>query len=197
MLIAFAIIVGIVLLMFALNDPDTEIASADETEEVETADTEVNGEVTEADEGAADALATDNSAVAGTIDEVPAEPEVIPEETVADTPARAPSEVNVVVANGIGTAGIAGATADILIADGYIGVAADAPNGPESVIFYRETFDGDARAIAEILGATPDVIRPLPLDAPVPINQNAIDDGRAAAANVVVILGTDGAIPTP
>ena len=66
-----------------------------------------------------------------------------------------------------------------------------------SVIFYQPGFDADAREVATILGATPDVIQPLPVDGSVPVNQNAIDDGRAAAANVVVIIGTDGAIPTP
>lgn len=200
LLIALAIVIGLLLLTFALNDQETEVASTDDTEEV---DTEGDGTETEEDGTEAGVEAVDPSTdedgdgdtetEAGT--ETDTEAESIPEEPI-ETGARPASEVNVLVANGVGTSGIAGAAADTLRADGYIGVAADAPSTATSVIFYREGFDADARAVATVLGSTPDIIQPVPADGSVPINQNAIDDGRAAEANVVVIIGTDGAIPT-
>ena len=74
---------------------------------------------------------------------------------------------------------------------------ADAPNTADSIIFYQPGFARDARNVAEILGAAPDIVQPAPADGTLPVNQNARDDGRADAANVIVILGSDGAIPTP
>ena len=205
LLIALAIVIGLLLLTFALNDQETEVAATgDDTEEVETEGDGTEGD--DADTGAGvdavdpspdeDGEGDDNTAAdADTGTEADAETESIPEEPI-ETGARPASEVNVLVANGVGTSGIAGAAADTLRASGYIGVAADAPSTAASVIFYREGFDADARAVATALGSTPDIIQPVPADGSVPINQNAIDDGRAAEANVVVIIGTDGAIPT-
>ncbi len=199
MLIALAIIIGIVLLMFALNDPETEVASDGDDIEAVAEDGEAADGADNSDgnaDGAGVEAVDPADEPTGTIDDT-ADAEVIPEEPIEATGvARPPSEVNVVVANGVGTSGIAGAAADVLIADGYIGVAADAPSTQTSVIIYREGFDADAREVATILGTTPDIIQPVGADGSVPINQNAIDDGRAAAANVVVIIGTDGVIPT-
>lgn len=199
MLIALAIVIGLVLLTFALDDPETEVAAADDgTEEVDEAndgdaaddtvdDAAVAGESTD---GAETEAATETT-------EPEAETETIPEEPIEEeSPALPPGEVNVLVANGVGTPGIAGATADVLVADGYIGVPADAVNRPDSLILYQPGFDGSAREIAAILGATPDIIQPVAADGNIPLEQNAIDDGRAAAANVVVIIGGDGIIAT-
>ncbi len=196
MLIALAIIIGLLLLTFALNDSSTEVA-VDETETSEEeatddgTDTEENGD--DSSDAAVDAVDPSTDETDTTVEE---DPESIPEETIDATDGgRSPSEVNVLVANGIGTSGIAGSTADALNADGYIGVAADAPDTTTSVIYYREGYDAEARNVATSLGAPPDVIQPVPADGSVPINQNAIDDGRAAAANVIVILGSDGVVP--
>ncbi len=203
MLIALAIVIGLVLLMFALNDPGTEVASVDdETEEVaDDESTDEDGGDTDAGVVAVDPV--DTGADSGDTDTGAdvtdgSETESIPEEPIESTGvARPASEVNVLVANGVGTAGIAGGTASVLVADGYIGVAADAPNTSTSVILYKPGFDADALAVASILGAGPDVVQPAAADGSIPVNQNALDDGRADAANVVVIIGTDGAIPTP
>ena len=209
MLIALAIVIGLVLLTSALNDPDTEVASVDDdTEEVaEDNDGDADADADGAGGGEEAAVAgesTDDDAGDGAGDdaeadstEEDAEAEEIPEEPIEGSgEARPPGEVNVIVANGVGTPGIAGATADVLVADGYIGVPADAINRPDSLILYQPGFDADARAVAEILGATPDIIQPVAADGTIPLEQNAIEDGRAAAANVVVIIGGDGIIAT-
>ena len=39
------------------------------------------------------------------------------------------------------------------------------------------------------------VVIVLPAPAEIAVAQNAIDDGRLAAANVIIIVGTDGRIP--
>lgn len=200
MLIALAIVIGLLLLTFALNDQETEVAvTDDDTEEVDTEGDGIETDETDTEAGVEAVDPSTDEETADTTDgdttDADAEAESIPEDPI-ETGARPASEVNVLVANGIGTSGIAGAAADTLRASGYIGVAADAPNTAASVIYYREGFDADARAVATVLGSTPDIIQPVPADGSVPINQNAIDDGRAGEANVVVIIGTDGAIPT-
>ncbi len=196
MLIALAIVIGLVLLMFALDDPETEVAAVvDDTEEVEGDDEAVEGGVTVGEASDVDDTATEAADGAGGDADAGAETESIPEEPLETNVARPPSEVNVLVANAVGIAGIAGATADVLIADGYIGVAGDAPNGPTSVILYKEGFDADAIAVAGLLGAGPDIVQPVSPDGSIPVNQNA--QTQAAAANVIVIIGSDGAIQTP
>ena len=166
LLIALAIVIGLLLLTFALNDDETELV-VEETEQVDEEGAEdgdggdaavASGEASDGDgDGDGDGEGGDGDGDAAGSDE---DPDTIPEEPIdgATTTGRPPSEVNVLVANGVGTAGIAGSTADVLIADGYIGVAADAPDTPASVILYKEGFDADALAIAAVLGAPPDVV---------------------------------------
>lgn len=193
LLIALAIIIGLLLLTFALNDGDTELV-VEETEQTDeenaegSEDGDADGAAVDAGEPADDAEATDADAGG--------EAETIPEEPIDGAEeGNAPSDINVLVANGVGTAGIAGATADVLIADGYIGVASDAPDTVESVILYKEGFDADALDIAAVLGAPPDVVQPVPADGALPIDADAIADGRGETANVIVILGSDGVVP--
>ncbi|MGI9606728.1 MAG: hypothetical protein ACR2P0_11380, partial [Acidimicrobiales bacterium] len=77
---------------------------------------------------------------------------------------------------------------------GYIGEAANASGTTaDSVIYYVDSYVGDAREVASIIGTTPDLLLQMPAE--VGVAQNAIDDGRLAAAQIVVIVGTDGRIP--
>ena len=197
-LIAVAIVIGLLLLTFALNDGDTEVAV---TETEQTDDDNAEGSEDDDGDGAAvdGADASDDDADTTEAEAEPdtgAEAETISEETIDGAPQDLPaSEVNVLVANGVGTAGIAGSTSDVLIADGYIGVAADAPDTVESVILYKEGFDAHALEIAAVLGAPPDVVQPVAADGALPIDQDAISDGRGETANVIVILGSDGIVP--
>ncbi len=206
MLIAVAIIIGLVLLMFALDDPATVVEASPGTEDVTTDD----GDAT-ADAGD-DAAATDDTADAGDdtgstgqeavdpaeVDTSADDPAVIETDDAAAAPAdgeaRQPAEVNVLVANGTGEGGVAGSVSDKLKRRGYLANAANAPSTANAVIFYREGYAADAREVATILGAVATVIQPAPAN--IAVNQNAIDDGRLAEANVVVIIGADGLIPT-
>ena len=63
------------------------------------------------------------------------------------------------------------------------------------MLLYTEGSDGDAIAGAGLLGTGPDIVQPVSPDGSIPVNQNA--QTQAAAANVIVIIGSDGAIQTP
>lgn len=202
MLIAVALVIGLLLMAFALDDPATEVvaSSADTTQTDDTVDdgTAEPDATTETDPTVAD-QETGVEAVDPdpTADEVPA---TIPpvDDVVVDPPAGTllPSnEVNVLVANGTGGAGVAGGIADQLIADGYTAQVSNAPATAAAVIFYRAGFDANALAIAEILGAAPDIVSLVPADGSISVSAEAINDGRLDQANIIVIAGTDNAIP--
>lgn len=199
MLIALALIIGLVLMAFALDDPDTELTSGDsatDTSDSEDSTTDTTDTTDDASDGSSsdtgDGTGTD-AADGGTATTAP--PETIGPVEEGDGP-RPPSEVNVLVANGTGGKGIAGALSDKLIADGYIANASNAPSTAEGIIYYRQGYADDARAVAAILGAPPDILTPAPGDGTVAVSAEAVSDGRLSDANVIVIVGNDGAIPT-
>ncbi len=194
MLIALAVVIGLVLLAFVLDDPATVVTAPDGTEQEAGADDSeaeaedagegtVNVQEPEGTEGSEDAVIPEDDVTNIEDEVVPADP--------GDT--RVPAEVNVLSANGTGGSGVAGAISDKVKARGYIGEASNATVTQDSVIYYREGYSADAIAIAGIVGATPEIVLPAPAD--IPVAQNAIDDGRLAAAHVVVIIGNDGRIP--
>ncbi len=206
MLIALALAIGLLLMWRALDDPATEVTAADsgavaeEDQGDDTSDAAVDDATAD---DTADADDTTDSATLVDPDDSSTEstPEQIPEETDPDAGAPVsgeflpPSEVNVLVANGIGGQGVAGGTADKLIADGYLANAANAPATAAGVIFYRPGYDANAKAVAEILGAAPDVVQPAPDT--IGVSAEAINDGRLAEANIIVIVGADNAVPPP
>ena len=195
MLIALALAIGLLLMTFALDDPQTEITATDGTDQTDDAvdgtdDTTEDGGVNAVDPGDA----VDGSVPPATIAE-----DDTPTPTIADSvppgEAHDPAEVNILVANGTGGKGVAGTISDKLKAKSYIANAANAPSTAEAVIYYRIGYDADARLVAEILGAGADIIKQAPGDGTLPVAQDAKDDGRLTAANVVVIIGADNNIP--
>jgi hypothetical protein len=199
MLIAVALIIGLVLMAFALDDPDTELTSGDgASDSADSNDSDVDGTDTAGD---ADGDSTTDSgdttggdaADGGTATSAP--PETIGPVVEGDGP-RPPAEVNVLVANGTGGKGIAGSLADKLIADGYIAKASNAPSTAAGIIYYRQGYADDARAVASILGAAPDILTPAPGDGTIAVAADAVSDGRLTDANVIVIVGDDNAVPT-
>lgn len=97
---------------------------------------------------------------------------------------RAPSEVQVLVANGTTTKGAAGAKTNDLKALGYkTATPTDATPAESSVVYYAETYEPEARVLAEELGLSADTaVAPLPTPAPV-------DDTQLS--NLVLVLGPD------
>ena len=199
MLIALALIIGLLLVMFALDDPQTELAAGDTDAAAETAD--ADGAAGDNDTGTEDAAAPsvgtpddDAAAATETIPPIPEEGEtVVTDPPVEGGPPVPTNEVTVLVANGRGTAGAAGGIRDVLVADGYTAEVSNAPATASGVIFYRPGFDGNAIMIGEALGAAPDAVLPAPDS--ISVDPGAIADGRLDNANVIVIIGSDESVP--
>jgi hypothetical protein len=107
-----------------------------------------------------------------------------------------PNQVPVLVANGSGTKGGAGAVTNKLIPFGYATKpAADADQLYEtSKVFYREGYAEDAKAIARTLGVpepVESIIEAMPETPPV---RGTNGTANAAQSQVLVLLGTDGVI---
>ncbi len=190
-LIAAAVILGLLLLAFALDDPDTVVSG-------DTADDTSQSDDSSSDDSSDDSSSGDDStddATATTAPTTTAAPTTIT--TLPPSEALPPAEVSVLVANGTGEKGVAGAVSNKVNARGYIALDAANAAAPtaESVIFYRDGYDGNAVDIAGIVGTTPDLIQPAPTDGTIGVAQNAIDDGRLDSANVIIILGSDERIP--
>lgn len=106
--------------------------------------------------------------------------------TAASSSDHAPSEVSVIVLNGSGKSGAAGAASTTVGNSGFnMLTAGNAPaNIATTTIFYAEGYEADAVAIAAILGKGPDSVKP-------------IADGNLGAAagdaDVAVVLGEDTA----
>lgn len=93
---------------------------------------------------------------------------------------RPPAQVRVVVLNGSGVAGAAGAMTTTLRNAGYqMDPAADAQRRVGTVVYFKEGYQAEAAAIIPVLGR-PATAEPLPSPAP----------AGTGTANLVVVLGT-------
>jgi hypothetical protein len=109
--------------------------------------------------------------------------------TTAGAEPRPPDEVTVLVANGSGIAGAAGALSTQLQGLGYHTAEPDNTPAPvsSSNVFYIPGFEAEARAVAQSLGLDPDaegVVAEVP--SPVPTL-----DASMGAANLLVVMGPD------
>lgn len=96
---------------------------------------------------------------------------------------RPPAEVKVLVANGSGVNGAAGATTSALEALGYVtGSPANASRVDATQVLFTEGYQPEAEAVAEALGTPPTAVAAMPAVAPV-------DDLQLA--NVLVVVGPD------
>ena len=208
LLIALALAIGLLLVTFALDDPQTEIVAGTDADaaDVDEGDAANDGA---GDGGDAtpppavgepsttedrDATDTNTDTIPTIEDELVVDPPVEGEDGAAGPGQLLPSnEVTVLVANGTGGAGVAGGIQDILVADGYTAEVTNAPATVEGVIFYKPGFDQNARAIADVLGAAPDVVLLAPES--IGVSAEAIADGRVERADIVVIIGTNNAVP--
>ena len=179
LLIAVAVILGLVLLWKGLDTTPGITVSPEATEDG-SADS-----VGMVEEGPADLPVADEPVVTTT----PAQTTTTTT-TTAPAPTRPPNQVRVLVANGSGVARGASTVTGVLSPAGYTTLPpANATPTDTSGIYYRPSYSSDARAVMEIVApGNPDLISPLPpggLDVP----DGTLD--RVANANVVVILGAD------
>ena len=113
--------------------------------------------------------------------------------TLFPTITEPPSEVQVLIANGSGTARAAGSVTELLVPPGYATLApANAQPTDSTMIFFRPGMVAEARAVMELLAPdSPDLLAQIPPTG-LAVAENALD--RLESADIVVILGADGRI---
>ena len=104
-------------------------------------------------------------------------------------PTKPPSTVKVLVLNGSGVGGAAGAVTNLLKPHGYTTLSpANGNKDEKSWVYYRPEFSPHAKGITDILGIMPDLL------ASFPPNGLSVPDGsvdRVDTAHVIVFLGSD------
>lgn len=109
-----------------------------------------------------------------------------------------PGDVKVAVMNGTGVRGRAGRTADTLNATGYVTAAKNTQQDrvETSVIYYRPGYGDDAKAVASVLGAPPDIITPAP-GTIMTLIRNPESPAGLEEFNLFAVIGTDDVILDP
>ncbi len=186
LLIAVAVVLGLVLLWKGLDDTPGLGPVADSGEETAVAGSSA-GEI----EGASGTVTPTSTEVVG------GDAELSPTTTVAPTttrelfpaPTHTPNEVKVLVANGSGVSGAAGKVTDML---SPLGWAMESPANAEKAsatrIYYRTGYVADAKVIVDHFGEIADVLEEMPPGG-LAVPSNA--EERVANADIVLILGSD------
>lgn len=109
-----------------------------------------------------------------------------------------PGEVKVAVMNGTGVRGRAGRTADTLNATGFVTTAKNTQQDrvEASVIYYRPGYGDDAKSVASVLGAPPDIITPAP-GTIMTLIRNPESPADLEEFNIFAVVGTDNVILDP
>ncbi len=103
--------------------------------------------------------------------------------TTTTSPARAPAEVKVLVANGSSVNGAAGSQTTELEALGYVTASpTNAERVQQSVVYFTEGYQAEAEALAESIGLAPESTAALPTPAPV---------GDMQQSNLLLVVGPD------
>ena len=184
-LIAVAVVIGFLLLWRGgVGGSGEEVTATntndDTTEQTDDQQTDEGATDEQTDEGATDDGSTDGATDGGTTEETT--------DTTAPVVTRAPNEVSVAVANGVGEAGLAGARESVLSTAGYVTAAVNAAaETAQSAVYYVEGYGEEAQAIAIELGGDASVLRPAPADPGALVGDPTAVEGF----NVFVILGTD------
>jgi hypothetical protein len=109
--------------------------------------------------------------------------------TIPSTPVTKvpPEQINVIVANGVDPSQtIAGPAAAELVAAGYpqpVTMDLAPPASPTSSVYYTDSLEPEAQAIAVALGLPDSAVAPIPTPAPTPMN----------TAQILVVIGEDHA----
>ncbi len=109
-----------------------------------------------------------------------------------------PGQVKVAVMNGTGVRGRAGRTAATLNATGFVTVAKNTQQSrvEASVVYYRAEYGDDAKAVASVLGAPPDIITPAPPTI-MTLIRNPESPADLEEFNLFVVIGTDDVVSDP
>ena len=186
LLIAVAVVLGLVLLWKGLDDTPGLRPLVDGGAEVVVDDGLAGGA-----EGVSGTITpTSTQAVGGDAEPSPTTT-VVPTTTreLFPEPTHAPNEVKVLVANGSGVSGAAGKVTDML---SPLGWAMESPANAEKAsatrIYYRTGYVADAKVIVDHFGEFADILEEMPPGGPA-VPPNA--EERVANADIVLILGSD------
>ncbi len=181
-LVIVAVALGAFLLSrgFDGSDDSSTDASNDDTE----AESSPTGEGDSEDSPEADATSTTSSTTTTT--------------TAPPVVTHLPGEVKVAVMNGTGERGRAGRTASTLNASGYVTAAKNTEQDrvEGSVIYYKAGYGDDAKAVASVLGAPPDIITPAP-GTIMTLIRNPESPENLEDFNIFAVVGTDDVILDP
>lgn len=107
-------------------------------------------------------------------------------------------EVKVAVMNGTGERGRAGRTAESLNAAGHVTAAKNTEQSrvERSAIYYKAGYGDDAKAVASVLGAPPNIIAPAPQTI-MSLIRNPETPQDLEDFHIFVVVGTDDVIVDP
>ena len=186
LLIAVAVVLGLVLLWKGLDDTPGLRPVVDGGAEAAVDDGSAGSA-----EGASETVTPTSAQAAGGDAETPPTTTVAPTTTqeLFPEPTHAPNEVKVLVANGSGVSGAAGKVTDFL---SPLGWAMESPANAEKAsatrIYYRTGYVADAKVIVDHFGEFADILEEMPPGGPA-VPPNA--EERVANADIVLILGSD------
>ncbi len=190
-LVGLAVILGLIMLYWGTRD-DGALDISTPADSGEVSDDGAGGEGT--DEEGTGGEGTGGEGEETGIDDPPVTVTEAPATTEApegdDNGLQPPSEVLVVAANAVGTPGLAGGLRDDLTVMNYKVDVANAPNSSVSKVYFKQGFRANAREIVDNLGKDPSIIQRLPNDGSVTL-KNDDDGARMAAANIIIIIGSD------
>jgi len=191
LVIITAVAIGFFVLTQGLDDTESEAAAAGSP--TLEASTDVAQPTDAASEGtgssstidpAAGTVAVDPNASSTTVEGAMAATTTTP----AGPEIRAPGDVAVLVLNGEGTKGVAAQGSEVVKAAGYQMLAPKNRDGlGPSQVLYLEGYEAEARSIAELFGPGAAATVAAYSSAASPV-------ADIGAANVVVVMGTDGLI---
>jgi len=192
-LIALAVVIGVVLLWkgFDGGAADADIGDA-QSAAAATGDSsgDEGGDQGTVPVETGDATGEDGAPVDGGEDVTTPTAPTDGASTVIDDP----SDVTVVVLNGTTTSGLAGNRSSALGAVGYVVTAGNAATNDVAVstVYFLPGFADEAGEVVAALSGQPGVLSPAPAD---PASLAADGSAEAAAgADVIVVLGADGAL---
>lgn len=186
-LVAFAVILGLILLRWGLDSDDGGGATVTNPSDQQSTDGDEDPDV--GNDGGTTVPAGSDGTVAPDITQPPVTTE--PDDDATSGGIKPAGDVTVIAANGVGTSGLAGALAAELTALNYKADPANAPSATETKVYFRKGFRQNAREIVDSLGVSPDVMVRFNDDDTVVIDNDS-NGARVAAAQIVIIMGADG-----
>ncbi len=177
LLIFVAVVIGVVVLWKGLDD-DLQTASSDISDSSDQVTNIVDEEPADLPPLEIPEISTTTVAVVETTTTSP-----------PPLPTKPPSTVKVLVLNGSGVGGAAGAVTNLLKPHGYTTLSpANGNKDEKSWVYYKPEFSPDAKGVTDILDIMPDLLTSFP-DNGLSVPEGSLD--RVSTADVIVFLGSD------